>query len=235
MTQPDQASPAVSDAAPQPRLSGLFGNTELIVVILLGIVSVAMAIASFQAQLHTGKAGGADSRAQNAQTEAESLFLEANQLYLQDVETWARLTDLGIDMESGDPEVAAAAATKLDLLYFVAVDEVFYNAIAWSEEQSAAIGAYVSPFESQEYHDIRFGAYTQERERSANLRAEAAVSGGYADRLQLNTVLMAVALFLLGVAAVVKRPSTQWVLIGFGVVVFAISLVLHSFVPFVWL
>lgn len=43
-----------SSAAEQPRLSGLFGDMELLVVILLGIVSVATAYTSFQSTLYDG-------------------------------------------------------------------------------------------------------------------------------------------------------------------------------------
>lgn len=233
MTEPDGAAPTTQPS--QPRLSGLFGNTELIVVILLGIVSVTLAYTTFQAQLHDGLAGSAGSRAQTAQTEAESFFLEANQLYVQDVQTWSRMTDLSVDMESDDPELAEAAAAKYDVLTRVAIDDVFDAAIIWSDEETAATGEYVSPFESEDYFAARFGRWTEEDARSTELEGEAAVYGGYSDRLQLNTVLMAVSMFLLGVAAVVKRPRIQWVLIGFGVTIFAIALVLHTFVPFVWL
>jgi hypothetical protein len=51
--------------------------------------------------------------------------------------------------------------------------------------------------------------------------------------LTLYTVLMTIALFLLGVAAVVTRHLIKFMLIGFSVVVFLTALVLTLMVPFV--
>ena len=46
---------------------------------------------------------------------------------------------------------------------------------------------------------------------------------------------MAITLFLLGVAAVVRRRQTQWILVGFGSAIFVVAAVLTVVVPFVWL
>lgn len=220
--------------APQTRLSGLFGDLELLVVILLGIVSVATAYTSFQAALYDGLSASAYSQAQNTQTEAESLYLEANQAYIRDTETWSRLTELSVDMDSADPALAAAAETKFDTLHFVAVDEALDAAIIWSDEQNAGGGEYVSPFESDDYLSARFSMWSAEDDRSAAFFADAERYNTYGDRLQLSTVLMAISLFLLGVAAVVRRRRTQWVLIGFGTTIAVLAGVLNALVPFVW-
>ena len=45
---------------------------------------------------------------------------------------------------------------------------------------------------------------------------------------------MAITLFLLGVAAVVRRPQTQWILVAFGMAIFAAQRS-DRVVPFVWL
>jgi hypothetical protein len=209
------------------------GDLELIIVLLLGIVSVATAYASFQAALYDSQMAGAYARGQNAQTEAESLYLEANQQYIQDVQTWARLTELTTDMNSADPVLAEAATAKFDSIYFVSVNEDFEAAINWSNEQSGA--DYVSPFDSEDYQNALFGAWAEEDDKSENLIAQGDVFNGYGDQLTLNTVLMAITLFLLGVAAVVRRRQTQWILIGFGGSIFVVAAVLTATVPFVGL
>jgi len=225
--------PAAEEAQPR-RLSSFFGDLELLVVVLLGIVSVATAYTSFQAALYDGLSASAYSQAQNSQTEAESLYLEANQTYIRDTETWSRLTELSIDMDSADPALAASAEAKFDTLHFVAVDEALDAAIIWSDEQNAEGGDYVSPFDSEEYLGARFSMWSVEDERSDAFFADAERYNTYGDRLQLSTVLMAVSLFLLGVVAVVRGRRTQWMLIGFGVTIALTATVLNSFVPFVW-
>jgi hypothetical protein len=209
---------------------------ELFIVLLLGIASVATAYASFQAALYDSQMAGAYTRGQNAQTEAESLYLEANQQYIQDVQTWARLTVLTVDMDSTDPALAAAASAKFDTIYFVSVGEDFAAAITWSDEQTAADpSTYVGPFDSEDYENALFGAWAEEDDRSEALIKEGDTYNGYGDRLTLNTVLMAITLFLLGVAAVVRRRQTQWILVGFGSTIFVIAAVLTVLVPFVGL
>lgn len=227
-------TPAPTPAPDQPRLSGLFGDMELLVVILLGIVSVATAYTSFQSTLYDGMTASSYSQAQSTQTEAESLFLEANQVYVQDVQTWGRLTELSVDMDNPDPVIAEAAAAKFDTLQFVLVDEIFDAAITWSDEETTATGDYVGPFDSEEYFAARFGAWADEDERSTALFETAEEYNTLGDRLQLNTVLMAITLFLLGVAAVVKRRRIQWILIGFGMSIFTVAAVLTALVPFAW-
>jgi hypothetical protein len=236
------APETATDTAPAPKtFSGFFrrlvhGDLELLIVFLLGIVSVATAYASFQSALYDSQMAGAYARGSNAQTEAESLYLEANQQYIQDVQTWARLTELTTDMDSADPELAAAASAKFDSIYFVSVNEDFEAAIAWSNEQNDADpSTYTSPVDSEDYQQALFGAWAEEDDKSEKLLKDGDLYNGYSDRLTLNTVLMAITLFLLGVAAVVRRRQTQWILIGLGSSIFVVAAVLTAIVPFVGL
>jgi len=235
------ASPVAAEGATESRvpawLARIFrSDFELFIVLLLGIVSVATAYTSFQSALYDSQMAGAYTRGQNAQTEAESLYLEANQQYILDVQTWARLTELTTDMDSADPVLAAAASEKFDSIYFVSVNEDFEAAIGWSNEQNDADpDNYTSPFDSEDYQDALFGAWAEEDDRSEALIREGDVYNGYSDRLTLNTVLMAITLFLLGVAAVVRRRQTQWILVGFGSAIFVVAAVLTVVVPFVGL
>jgi hypothetical protein len=236
------APETATETAPAPKtFRGLMrrlvhGDLELIIVLMLGIVSVATAYASFQSALYDSQMAGAYTRGQNAQTEAESLYLEANQQYILDVQTWARLTELTTDMDSADSVLAAAASAKFDSIYFVSVGEDFEAAITWSQEQNDADpDNYTSPFDSEDYESVLFGGWAEEDDRSEALIKQGDKYNGYSDQLTLNTVLMAITLFLLGVAAVVRRRQTQWILIGFGGTIFVVAAVLTAIVPFVGL
>jgi hypothetical protein len=233
---PDPSAGVVESRVPA-WLSRIFrSDFELFIVLLLGIVSVATAYTSFQSALYDSQMAGAYTRGQNSQTEAESLYLEANQQYIQDVQTWARLTELSVDIDSADAELAAAASAKFDTIYFVSVGEDFDAAVTWSQEQNDADpDNYTSPFDSEDYESALFGGWAEEDDHSAALIMEGDVYNGYSDRLTLNTVLMAITLFLLGVAAVVRRRQTQWILVAFGGGIFVVAAVLTAIVPFVGL
>lgn len=224
----------MSDVSDRPRLSSLFGNFELVIAILLGIVSIATAYASFQAALYDSQMAGAYTKGGNLSTEAESLYLEGNQQYIQDSQLWNRMTELSIEMESSDPAIAADATYKFDTLNFMSVSEEFAAAIAWSDEQNQANpDFYTSPFESEEYLDYLFSGYATAQADSVAAIAEGDEANGLSDRLTLNTVLFSISLFLLGIAAIVRQQRTQILLVSVALVIFVIGVGLTSVIPFV--
>lgn len=230
------ASAEASGAEPArtKRLADLFGSPELIIVILLGIVSVVTAYASFQAALYDSQMAGAYTKGQQEGTAAESLYLEANQQYILDVQNWSQLTLLSIDMESSDPQVAASASEKFDTLYFQSVGEDLDAAITWSiAENEADPEVFTSPFDSEDYMDVMFSPYADSKAIADKLIAEGDEYNSLSDKLTLNTVLMAISLFLLGVAAVVRSRRSQIVLAAVATAVFIAAAVMTAAIPFV--
>ncbi|MAO81208.1 hypothetical protein [Microbacterium schleiferi] len=226
--------PETSDAVSSRRHS-FFEDLQLLIVILLGVVSVATAYVSFEAALYGGQQAAAYSRGGAAQTEAESIYLEANQQYVQDAETLTRLSEYQIEMEGTDPDVAAAASEKYDQLYFTSVSEDLDAAIAWAQaENEADPTAYTDPQASEDYQYALFGAWSDADTAAKALLAQGDEANQYSDRLTLNTVLMAIALFLLGIAAVIRNRRAQWILIGVSSAIFLLALGLTVIVPFTW-
>lgn len=124
-------------------------------------------------------------------------------------------------VDAGDP----IAQAQYDQLYFVAVSEELDAAIqAAAAQDEAEPEFWHNPQSDEAYQPARFGGY-----------AEADALGLQGDTLGLSTALMAITLFLLGVAAVVRRPMTQWVLIITGTAIFLVTAVLTAMIPFVWL
>ena len=111
----------MSDSATPTTRIPFLADLQLLIVILLGVVSVATAYTSFQAALYGGIQASAYSKGGAQQTEAESLYLEANQQYLQDAQILTRMTELSIDMDGSDPVLAELASAKFDALVFTAV------------------------------------------------------------------------------------------------------------------
>lgn len=215
--------------------ASFLSDLQLLIVIMLGVVSVATAYVSFQAALYGGQQAAAYSRGGATQTEAESVYLEANQQFVQDAETLTRLTEYQIEMESSDAALAEAASVKFDQLYFTSVSEDLDAAIQWAAaENEADPNFYTDPQASEDYQTALFGGWSELDAQAEQLLAEGDAANQYSDRLTLNTVLMAISLFLLGIAAVIRNRRAQWILIGVSSGIFVIALGLTVIIPFTW-
>ena len=207
-------------------------HVELVVVIMLGIVSVATAYTSFQSSLYGGQSADKISQSEASATLAESLYLEGNQQYVQDSQTIQQLSAYAIAADAGDP----TASAQYDDLYFIGVSEdldaAIQNAAALDESDP---GFWHDPQADEDYQAALFGTYAEESDTSDTLRAEGDQLGYNGDLLSLYTTLMAVSLFLLGIAAVLKRPVLQWILIATGGAIFLVTAILTAMVPFVGL
>ncbi|NYF08916.1 hypothetical protein HDC94_000072 [Leifsonia sp. AK011] len=224
-------------ATPSTPTRSLFNDRlELIVAILLGLVSIATAYASFQSALYDGKMTQNYTIGSNKATEAESLYLEGNQQYVQDSQLINQLTDLSIDSESSDPAIAASAQAKYDTIYFQSVSPELESAIQWADAQNEADPElWYSPLDNEDYLDHLFGGYQDLKAEADAVIQEGDGFNDLSDRLTLNTVLMAIALFLLGVAAVVRATRTKLILGGVAVAIFLTAAILTAFIPFVGL
>jgi hypothetical protein len=207
-------------------------HVELIVVVLLGIVSVATAYTSFQSSLYDGQRADAISLSEAAGTEAESLYLEGNQQYVQDSQTIQQLAVLKVAADNGD----AIAQAQYDELYFVAVSDDLDAAIqSAAAEDEADPDFWHDPQADETYRDVLFGGYFAAKDESDAKRAEGNGYNKTADTLGLYTGIMAITLFLLGVAAVVRRLRTKWILIAVGGAIFLATAILVATIPLVWL
>jgi len=207
-------------------------HVELVVVIMLGIVSVATAYTSFQSSLYGGQSADKISQSEASATLAESLYLEGNQQYVQDSQTIQQLSALNIAAQAGD----AVASAQYDDLYFIGVSEdldyAIQNAFALDESEP---DFWHDPQADEDYLDSLFGSYRDEADYSESLRADGDDLGKKGDTLGLYTALMAITLFLLGIAAVVRRPLMKWILVATGGTIFLITAIAVAGIPFVWI
>lgn len=220
-------------AAPEPPRAGR--GLEIVIVVLLGLVSVTTAWASFQAALYDSAMSASYAQATTASTEAESLYQEALQTLRQDEYVWNRLVELSMEQESSNPELAALAELKFSNLHSTSVSEDLQAAIDWSTtENDANPDDYASPFDSEEYMTTLFSPYSDMNATSTESIAKGDEHNGLSDRLTLNTVLMAVSLFLLGIAAILQRRGTVIALTVISTVIFGLALVLTVTIPVLW-
>jgi len=218
--------------APKGGLTFLRTNMEVIIAILLGIVSIATAYVSFQSSLYGGVQAQNYTNGTNQRTSAESLYLEANQQYVQDAQLWQTLSELRLDIANPDPAIADAAQIKYDTIYFQSVSEDFDGAIQRADaENEANPDFYVDPSNDEDYQNALFGTYADEKEQADAKIAAGDQANAFGDRLTLATVIMAVSLFLLGIAAVVSAFRVKVIMGGIGVVIFVAAVVIAAAVP----
>jgi hypothetical protein len=214
------------------RLSAIFNNLELVIAVLLGLISIATAYASFQAALYDSQMAGAYNVGNAQATEAESLYLEGNQQYMQDTQIFNDLSVLQVAIDAGDP----VAQQQYDQLYFQGVSEDFAAAIDRAAAQTEADpDFFYSPLDDEEYQAVLFTPYSDKSDEAKATIAKGDLYNNLSDRLTLYTVLMSISLFLLGLAALVRQRRTQLVLMGTGVVISLVAIVLTAMVPFVGL
>ncbi len=128
------------------------------------------------------------------------------------------------------------ASAQYDDLYFIGVSEeldaAIQNAAALDESDP---DFWHDPQADEDYQAALFGGYTDEAVISEDLRDDGNDLGTKGDTLGLYTALMAITLFLLGIAAVVRRPLMKWILVATGGTIFLVTAILVAGIPFVWI
>jgi hypothetical protein len=216
--------------------SWLEKRIEIILVTLLGLASVATAYTSFQSSLYDSQMAGAYAVAQNYKTEAESLYLESNQQFVHDAQVLMTIEDLEYEIHHGDAAAAALAQAKIDGVYLPSVSETFAAAIFAADAANLAHPeTYTAAQEDKAYLAELFDPYQAKVAESEEKMVIGDKYNSYGDELTLYTVLMALSLFILGVAAVLKKFRMQIMLVALSMIVFTFAAVLTAMVPFVGL
>ncbi len=217
---------------PAQKQGFLRRNIEVVLAILLGLVSIATAYASFQGSLYGGAMTQSYTIGSNLATEAESLYLEGNQQYVQDAQLYDRLTDLQLDIANPDSAISAAAEIKYDTIYFQSVSENLDAAIRWADEQNAADpDLWYSPLDNEDYLAGLFGGYQDTKDEADATIANGDEANALGDRLTLATVIMAIALFLLGISAVVRNYRMKLIMASFAMVIFIAAAAFAASIP----
>lgn len=228
MTTGEPTADAVPGAAAPARPWGgwLRRRFEMVIAILLGLASILTAYASFQAALYDGEIDALQTRAGMLSAEAESQYLEGNQQFLRDAQVFDQITQLQLAVDGPDPVAADTARRAMEVLTFQSVSPALAAAMAWSVEQNTAdASVYTGPQESKDYLAALFGGYQETKAQAQEAIAQAADMNRRSDQLTLNTVLLAISLFLLGITAVMRQFGMRVVLSSVSVVVMAAAAV----------
>ncbi len=202
-------------------------NFELVIAVLLGIASIITAWASYQASLYDGEMATANTKAGVLSAEAESQYLEGNQQYTSDGQLFDRLTELGVQERSTDPATVAVASETIELLTFQSMTDTFKAAMEWADAENAADpDTFTHPQASEDYQQELFGTY---QETKAQADAQLKRSSDYnnlGDQLSLATVLLAISLFLFGIAALIRGVRIRYIITGVSTVVMVVATVI---------
>jgi len=193
----------------QSRYGRLEARLELIAVILLGLAATATAWAAFQGGQYDGQMLTAFTEANLNLTDANAYYSEGTQTYIEDELIFLRYVEATVE---GDDELAIYMRESL-------MSDQLVAAIEWWETEGTEFD---SPF-VEENPNYVIDSYVLADELAA-ATDEAFEAGEEAnktgDTYNLITVLLAAALFVLGIATSFKVLPVRMGLIGIGVLIF---------------
>ena len=204
---------------------------ELLVAILLGVTAVVTAYASWQSSLYGGNQATNYTKGTAVISEANSMYNEVAQTIAQDMDTWNKVSDLRVDLEfaksKGDADEQERLQYKLDKTMYDNVGEGLAKAIEWADAQTD----YASPFEMEGYIDSYYTDAAAKYDEGQNLIEEGSKANSLGDKLGLVTVIFAVVLFLLGMAAFFNERRTRIILLAVSAAGFIFGTILMLGVP----
>jgi hypothetical protein len=201
------------------KLFTLLAN-DIFIVVLLGIVSTATAWSGVQSSLHGGVSDGALTDYQLSLSEANNMWLTSEVKYRDDLSVWKdKQVRLMIDGISKDK-----------------IYEDLQTSNGSFEFYESAMACLIAKQTSQlpdckPYMDSLYGPISTVRAEGEKILRESELAGKYSDRLQMLTALFAVALFMLGIASIIKRQSLVCSLALFSFVLALVGLVILAGIP----
>jgi hypothetical protein len=187
---------------------------EVAIVVLLGVISVITAWAGVQSSLHGGESNKFMSAYMEGLGESNNLFLTSELKYRTDMVVWAdKQTTLceGGDIYSGY-STGSTELFKFALPYLLENPEsqlsdcISYMDELYLPEEEASVRALLSLKKNEE-------------------------SGGYSDKLQMLTALLAIALFMLGITSVIHQEKLQFAIVIGAMLITVFSIAVLFSVP----
>jgi hypothetical protein len=205
---------------------------DVLAAVLLGVVSVLTAFASWQVSVYADRAS--DAKAVEAQIRADGTgeYLRSVQTLAADTDIWGSLKQLDIDAGygmAGPPELVAAKRAEL-------IGRGSDALTVWMEENSLTDAVTTkNPFrDADSTYYLPLDAASSAAVYLADTQAlDAADADGRRGSLAASAVVYAVALFLLGLSGTSRASSIKVGLLLLGSVVFLAGLLPQLFVPII--
>lgn len=195
-------------------------TNDIFIVILLGIVSTATAWSGVQSSLHGGVSDEALTNYQLTLADANNMWITSEVKYRDDLTVWKdKQVRLIIDGISEDDIYSDLQTSNGSYEFY---DTAMTCLLANRTSQLPDCKPYMDSL----YQPIS----VVEAEAESVLR-ESEKAGKHSDRLQMLTALFAVALFMLGIASIIKRQVMIAALAIFSIVLSIFGIILLASIP----
>jgi hypothetical protein len=214
--------------------NNFYARLELFIAVFLGITALFTAWASWQASLYGSRQAAKYTDGTAIVGEANSMYNEATQYIAQDMDIWNRISDLRVDLEfaqSKGHEEIEKLEWKIEQIMADNVSEELAAAIEWADEQEE----YASPFDKDGFIDSYYEQANARYEEGQAILESGHKDNSRADVLGLVTVIYAVVLFLLGIAASFNGKITKLIIITAAVIGFIYATTIMLSVPIITL
>lgn len=187
-------------------------SNELLIVIMLGLVSTTAAWTAIQSSLHGGRSGDANSEYQLSLSEADRMWITSEVKYRNDLTVW----------KDKQVRVLVDGVTLNDIYSDIKTSNGSY------EFYTFAMPCFIEDSKKQlpnckPYMDELYEPYTKQYEGSKYWIDLSSTEGGHSNRLQMLTGLFAVALFLLGITAVMRIKNLVAYLVIFSIALWLVG------------
>lgn len=189
---------------------------EVTVVVLLGVISVITAWAGVQSSLHGGESNKFMATYMEGIGESNNLFLTSELKYRTDMVVWA------------DKQTTLSQGGDINAGYSAGSTELFIHALpCLLEDPGSQLSDCIS------YMDELYLPREEVLASALLSLKKNEESGGYSDKLQMLTALLAIALFMLGITSVIRKDKLQFAIVLGAMVIAGFSIALLFSVPVV--
>ncbi len=191
------------------KSNGSFNRLEVVAAILLGLAGILTAYAAFQGALEDGNSLDKYTLSAKLTSDANGYYSDGKQQFGQDL---VLFTQFQILVETGDESTAQVLS---DNLFSPELKTAYEAWFALGDESPA------TPLDMDEYvlEDYTTGDQLTEESDAAFAEAQKANEDG--DKFELATVFLAVALFLAGIASLLKARAVQIAMLLASIVLIA--------------
>ncbi|MEG2597212.1 MAG: hypothetical protein RR977_02195 [Oscillospiraceae bacterium] len=206
---------------------------EILVVVLLGVVALLTAWATWIGSLHEGNQANNYTKSNNISADGNSRWNQAAQNLSADMALWNSITEIRIDRafaeNKGDQVETERANWKLAQLSTDSVGENLQAAINWADEQEE----YASPFSKEGFVESYFADAQTVLDEAQAVLEQGQKDNEDGDAYGLVTVVYSIVLFLLGIAGSFKNTNNKIGVIAVSVVgmVFATAYMMTLSMP----
>lgn len=191
---------------------------EIVVVVLLGLVTVLTAWATWIGSLHGGNQATNYTKSNNMAADGNARWNQAAQDLLSDMQLVDRINDVRIELAYAEKNSDAAEAEKcqwkIDEMLANSAGEELIEAINWADSQEE----YASPFDMDGFVESYFADAQATLDEADEILRQGQADNANGDAFGLVSVIYSIVLFLLGISGSFKNEKNKTALIIISII-----------------